>query len=287
MALVRQQVFIEEQAVAVELEWDGLDDNASHWLALNDEFVIGTARLLASGQLGRMAVLPAYRQQGIGRRLLDAIIEHGRQQQLFEIHCHAQLQAMPFYYKAGFTAEGSEFLDAGIAHFSMRLRLSEQRLLGLHGGKFSIQHLADATQQLIAQVDCHLRILSFDLDHAIFDQKTIVDTISRLARKSRFSEIKLLIIDSRSIASRGHQLLQLQQRLSSTIALRKINDDSREIKHNLIIADHCGVICQSMKEPALIWGNYNNRPIAEDFIAQFDALWNRASPDPNLRRVSI
>jgi hypothetical protein len=69
--------------------------------------------------------------------------------------------------------------------------------------------------------------------------------------------------------------------------LRKVRDDGQEIKNNLIVGDNIGVICQSIKQPEIIWGNFNNRPIAEDFIAQFDRLWDHARPDPNLKPVSL
>jgi predicted GNAT family N-acyltransferase len=284
---IRQQVFIEEQSVPADLEWDGKDHSATHWLAWQDSKAMATVRLLPDGHLGRMAVLADYRGNGIGRRLLKAVIDTAAEQQLLEVYLYAQLHALSFYSAAGFIAEGDEFLDAGIAHRTMRLRLSEQRLLGIHGGKFAIRQLDKSALALIGQVDRQLRILSFDLDQAIYGQADLVEAVSRLARKSRFSDIKILICRSDGLTGRGHQLVQLQQRLSSIIQLRKVRDDAQEIKNNLIVADNLGVICQSIKEPEIIWGNFNNRPIAEDCMAQFDRLWNRAHPDPNLKPVSL
>jgi predicted GNAT family N-acyltransferase len=284
---IRQQVFIEEQSVPADLEWDGKDDSATHWLAWQDGKAVATVRLLHDGHLGRMAVLADYRGNGIGRRLLKAVIDTAAEQQLLEVYLYAQLHALSFYSAAGFIPEGDEFLDAGIAHRTMRLRISEQRLLGIHGGKFAIRQLDKSVLALIGQVDRQLRILSFDLDQAIYGQANLVEAVSRFARKSRFSDIKILICRSDSLTGRGHPLVQLQQRLSSIIQLRKVRDDAQEIKNNLIVADNLGVICQSIKEPEIIWGNFNNRPIAEDCIAQFDRLWNRARPDPNLKPVSL
>lgn len=284
---IRQQVFIQEQSVPADLEWDGKDNTATHWLAWQDGKAVATVRLLADGHLGRMAVLADYRGGGIGRRLLNTVVEAATKQQLLEIYLYAQLHALAFYTAAGFIPEGDEFMDAGIAHRTLRLRLSEQRLLGVHGGKFAIKKMDIAAQDLIAQVDRQLRILSFNLDKAIYGQLELVESISQLARKSRFSEIKILVCRSDGLSGRGHPLIQLHQRLSSLVELRKIPDDAEEIKNNFIVADNLGVISQSSKDPDIIWGNYNNRPIAEDFITQFDRLWSHAQPDPNLRPVSL
>ena len=284
---IRQQVFVQEQSVPEELEWDGLDDNARHWLAWQGDTPVATARLLSDGHIGRMAVLAPHRRLGIGQQLLQAIIDNANQQQLLEVYLYAQLPAIPFYQRQGFVVEGDEFIDAGIPHRTMRLRLSEQRLLGVHGGKFAIRQLPLAVDELIAQTNRQLRILSYDLDREVFDRPSLTEKLSLLARKSRLSDIKILICSNDFISGRSHSLLLLQQRLSSIIQLRKINDESEIINNNLVIADNLGVICQSIKEPELIWGNYNNRPIAEDFIAQFDRIWSRAKPDPYLKSISI
>lgn len=282
---IRRQVFVEEQSVPEQLEWDGLDETASHWLAWEDGKAVATARLLPDGHLGRMAVLADYRRQGIGAQLLRTLINTASDRQLLELYLHAQLHAIPLYQSAGFNLEGDEFLDAGMPHRTMRLRLCQQRLLGIHGGKFAIKNLAEAALELVAQADRHLRIISSSLDRDCFEQTELVDAISRLARKSRFSEIKILVCNSDDLLGRSHRLVQLQQRLSTAIELRMVNDSCEDVNNNFIIADSLGVICQSMREPELIWGNYNNRPIAEDFDNQFDRLWNQAKTDPNLRPV--
>lgn len=121
---VRRVVFIDEQQVPEELEWDGEDSAARHWLAWHGSAPIGTVRLRTGGHIGRMAVLKAYRRDGVGSRLLRAAIEAARLQGLTEVHLDAQVQALDFYARHGFVAAGEEFMDAGIAHRGMRLRLS-------------------------------------------------------------------------------------------------------------------------------------------------------------------
>ncbi|MBK8959310.1 MAG: GNAT family N-acetyltransferase [Proteobacteria bacterium] len=122
LCCVRRAVFIDEQQVPEELEWDGEDESARHWLAWHGEVAVGTVRLRAGGHIGRMAVLAAYRKSGVGSRLLHAVIEAARRQGLAAVHLHAQVQAMAFYARHGFIAAGDEFMDAGIPHREMRLR---------------------------------------------------------------------------------------------------------------------------------------------------------------------
>ena len=117
---IRRAVFIEEQNVPQELEWDGMDETSVHFVAeSSNDGVVGTARLMPSGQIGRMAVLTPYRNHGIGRRLLDFAIRRAGQRGFNKVFLHAQSHALEFYRKAGFVAEGPEFDEAGIPHRSM------------------------------------------------------------------------------------------------------------------------------------------------------------------------
>jgi len=119
---VRARVFIAEQGVPEQLEWDGKDAQALHLLAETDSGIaIGTARLLADGRLGRMAVLADYRGRGVGRTLLEQALKLARRQGLATVTVHAQMQVVPFYQRFGFDSVGGSFLEAGIRHQAMRL----------------------------------------------------------------------------------------------------------------------------------------------------------------------
>lgn len=117
---IRSTVFIVEQNVPEQEEWDGLDAEALHVIASNaDNRAMGTARLLATGQLGRMAVLKEYRRQGVGSALLRAIIELAAKRNMQNLFLHAQTHAIDFYAKHAFSAYGSIFQEAGISHQKM------------------------------------------------------------------------------------------------------------------------------------------------------------------------
>ena len=121
---IRSQVFIEEQGVAKEIERDGLDGNAHHFLAVNElAQYIGCARLLSNGQIGRMAVLSDQRGLGIGALLLNAAVSAAKELGFEQVFLHAQSQAEGFYRKGGFLPNGPRFLEAGIEHVNMTMNL--------------------------------------------------------------------------------------------------------------------------------------------------------------------
>jgi predicted GNAT family N-acyltransferase len=126
---IRKAVFIEEQGVPASMEIDELDSIAQHALAYRGLACIGTARLVIlpeqQGRIGRMAVLPAYRKQGIGGQLLSALLEVGRSQGMNQFELHAQVSAIPFYERFGFIAQGNIYDEAGIAHRDMILNISK------------------------------------------------------------------------------------------------------------------------------------------------------------------
>ena len=117
---IREKVFIEEQNVPEELEWDEFDETSQHILALdNSGKPVGTGRIKPDGQIGRMAVIKAWRNKGVGQSILDELLKLSLQSGQDEIYLHAQLTAIKFYEKSGFTINSDEFMDAGIPHKTM------------------------------------------------------------------------------------------------------------------------------------------------------------------------
>lgn len=126
LAHVRRTVFIDEQGVPEALEWDEHDAVSTHWLAvLADGRPVGCARLLPDGHIGRMAVLPGWRGQGIGRALLDAAVARARSRGMHEVRLSAQCHAVTFYQRAGFVRCSPPYDEAGIPHLAMRKNLCD------------------------------------------------------------------------------------------------------------------------------------------------------------------
>ncbi len=121
---VRLAVFVHEQGVPLELEWDAFDATSTHVLALSEcGRAIGTGRLLPDGHIGRMAVLHEWRGRGVGRLLLRELLAMARESGLEIVMLNAQLHALGFYAQEGFRPEGEPFLDAGLPHRRMHLAL--------------------------------------------------------------------------------------------------------------------------------------------------------------------
>ena len=122
---IRQAVFIDEQHVPKDLEWDGRDRECTQFLASIDAQPVATARLTPAGQIGRMAVLKPHRGQGIGSRLLTAVIDNAREQSHNRIYLHAQVAVIDFYRRHGFAVKGDTFMEAGIEHQTMTMDLEQ------------------------------------------------------------------------------------------------------------------------------------------------------------------
>lgn len=117
---IREAVFVREQQVPEDMEWDADDATSRHVIARNaDGLPIGTGRLLPDGHIGRMAVLPDWRNHEVGSALFERLLQLAKSCCMPQITLHAQTQAAGFYARYGFVAEGGEFLEAGIPHIRM------------------------------------------------------------------------------------------------------------------------------------------------------------------------
>jgi predicted GNAT family N-acyltransferase len=123
---LRRRVFIEEQHVPEEIELDADDARAIHALALEGERPVGCGRMLERDdyvKIGRMAVLAEHRRSGVGRRVLEFLVERARRGGFRRAVLDAQLHAEGFYLKQGFTPVGEVFEEAGILHRRMERAL--------------------------------------------------------------------------------------------------------------------------------------------------------------------
>ncbi len=122
---IRIRVFVREQHVPAEIELDGDDASAIHFLAITAGRAVGTARIVlrrGSAKIGRMAVLKTYRRKGVGTRLLKRSITTAKKLGARKIYLHAQVPVIGFYESMGFRSVGAVFDEAGIAHKKMVLR---------------------------------------------------------------------------------------------------------------------------------------------------------------------
>jgi len=120
LTFVRKQVFIIEQGIDPRDEWDDKDEDAVHFVSFGTTAVpTGTCRLTEEGQLGRLAVLQAYRHQGYGEMLLNKAIKVAREMGIRKVFLNAQADSQTFYEKQSFKTDGKMFLSAGKMHVKM------------------------------------------------------------------------------------------------------------------------------------------------------------------------
>lgn len=118
--LIRRSVFVDEQGVSESEEVDSMDPLCRFVLAIDiDDNPVGTARLLPNGRIGRMAVLKSYRGLGLGSLVLRELLNMAKENGIKNLFLHAQINAIPFYEKHGFIAEGPVFEEARILHQQM------------------------------------------------------------------------------------------------------------------------------------------------------------------------
>ena len=119
---LRRAVFVDEQGVDPALDADGLDDDATQFLAWANGMPIGTARLRVvdgTAKAERVAVLDDFRGHGVGLALMEAVERHARAQGFGSLLVHAQQAVVPFYEHLGYAATGEPFEEAGIPHRRM------------------------------------------------------------------------------------------------------------------------------------------------------------------------
>ncbi|QSG04023.1 GNAT family N-acetyltransferase [Natranaeroarchaeum sulfidigenes] len=124
---VRQTVFVEEQGVDEELEYDEHEETATHFVAYDGDEPVGAARLREPedglGKVERVAVLESRREQGVGEALMEAVEREAREAGMTKLKLHSQTRAMGFYVSVGFERRGEEFEEAGIPHVKMYKRI--------------------------------------------------------------------------------------------------------------------------------------------------------------------
>ena len=130
-APVRVAVFVKEQGIPAELEWDEADAASLHCVARLGDAVVGTGRLLPDGHIGRMAVLPAWRGRGVGGIILEALVDAARERGHDAVELSAQVAVRAFYHRHGFTALGEVYEEVGIPHQRMPVLAEVARALSL------------------------------------------------------------------------------------------------------------------------------------------------------------
>lgn len=296
---VREEVFIVEQNVPAEEEWDTLDAQCYHVLARDpNDRPIGTGRLTPDRHIGRIAVLRDWRGQGVGAAIMRVLIERARERGDRDVELHAQDHAIAFYESLGFVVEGEGFVECEIPHHRMRLLLTpvERRAAPLvapapESHSYDCNERGDtleAIRDLLCGARHELAILTRDLDPQLLDQPDVLEAIKRIALSGPHARIRILIQDPAVPVADGHRLVALAQRLPSAITLRTpVEDIDRQLAAAFVLNDARGYLYRPLASRYEGEGNRYAPGRHAQLSAQFDALWERAVPAIELRRLSL
>lgn len=116
---IRTKVFAEEQEVDPAIDFDGQDSVACHVLVSLDNNLCGTGRMLKDGHIGRIAVLADFRGKGLGKDIVNSLVEVAKKNNYPRVYLGAQKHAVPFYEKLGFSPYGEKYVEANIEHIHM------------------------------------------------------------------------------------------------------------------------------------------------------------------------
>jgi predicted GNAT family N-acyltransferase len=280
---VRECVFVHEQQVPLDLEWDAQDPQCQHVLARDAQGrPIGTARLSPEHRIGRMAVLREWRNAGVGAALLQALLRMARGSGWREVSLHAQVDALDFYLRHGFAPYGPRFTEAGIEHQAMRLVLDQPQAINGRAAAIAI------TIDLVAAARRRLRILSRDLDPGLLDDRRVLDALRNFATHARGAEVQLLLHDAAAPQRAHAPLLVLAQRLPSVFAFRELADPVDRAYVPAFLANDAGgyyfrALGHRFEGEAEREAPGRARQLAE----AFGPLWERSRPCSELRALGL
>jgi len=284
---LRETVFVKEQGVPADIEWDGKDAAAAHAIADLGGRPVACGRLMPDGKIGRMAVLPEARNRGIGARVMTALIDQAMRGGMRAVYLHAQAHAAGFYRRQAFIQEGDPFIEAGIEHVAMRREL-DYTACRIDVVPVSYpQPFAALAIALASTARRHLDILSPALDARVFDNDTLVSAITAVVRQTRHARVRILVGDAEAVTSRGHRLLTLARRLPTSIHFRHLPEHPDWRGHSAVIRDRDGVLIAPAEDRDNGFFRIDDRAGGARHSDTFNELWQHASAHPGFRSLSL
>ncbi|CAG7857283.1 hypothetical protein MCAMS1_02052 [biofilm metagenome] len=297
---IREAVFINEQNIPNEIEFDAVDPDCFHVVA-RDNFhrAIGTARLSPDQKIGRMAVLDNWRGKGVGKSLLLTLLDKAQKLGWTDVSLNAQSAVVAFYEKFGFNKEGDVFMEANIPHQRMRISIKpvekpsrpepRPRDALVEITEFtSLEETLAATLALIGNARREIRIYSADLEPILYGQVDVVEALNQFAINSGGGNVMIIMQDTLAVRADPHPLIDLTQRLPSVFNLRTpVEPADLQYPSAYLINDRDGYLFRQQNSYYRgIWSPVmpsRNRQLMDDF----DSVWHRCRPCTEFRALGI
>lgn len=294
--MLRKTVFINEQGVTIDEEWDDADHHPEtlHFCAYQKGTALGCGRVspAESGQkIGRLAVLKANRQQGIGTRLLRHMLIHCFGYGASPITLHSQTHAVGWYTAFGFKPIGSVFLEAGIEHQKMIFQQHQALSAIYQDSVVRTTHIKQARAHILNLLhECKhtISIISHDLQSPVFQCTAFCTYASEVARRDRNSRVRILVKEPRLLSKGDHPLVLLSRRLPTKVELKIIDTERSEFVSSFINADNEGLAFLENELKGTGFVNFSARAELRQLMVDFEDIWGRYSHiDPNLRVINL
>jgi len=277
---VRYKVFVEEQQIPEEHEWDEQDPVSEHFLLLINDRPAATARLTPEGKVGRFAVLAKLRDKKLGTRLMQRMLEHAKRLGLKKLQLNAQMEVVNFYLKQGFKICGEEFLEVGIPHLPMEMSLVADLQEETQHSQEDIQQALAKTGQLRLQGKEQLQICietllaqagrSISLEAAAYPRHWFTDAalapLLSLAKRHQHSKVQFLLGETLQFSRQSSNLLKLHQRAPTHIEIRKAHSLYRPAQQAFLLVD----------DKHLLWWPHYQESRAELYTAEHREAYRQA-----------
>lgn len=300
--LVREAVFIDELGGDLQREWEHQDASATHLLARTldaERAPIGVVRFAASGQISRLAVIEAWRRQGVGSALLASAVRMIGSLRRVTAWLDTEAAQVDFFRARGFAEEPAAGEPAAAADTRMRLTTPEalmradlgSRVLGETSGRLFLEGselVAQAVGQLARQARRRIDLLSADLQPALYDQPAFLLAVRHLAIELRGRlPVRVLVIDPEPAIRRGHQLIELSRALSTDIQIRAVPQDWAEHCDQFLLCDQDGHCVTRFKDPRRTLVDFNAGAETRRLRRLFDQIWDQGEIHQGLRRLYL
>ncbi len=310
---VREIVFVHELGLPESLVSDDADDDAIHWVAQDPSgLIIGVIRMSLDGEISRLAVTSEHRNNGVGQSLLELAVGKATRFDLHEVRLDALAVLDDFYTRAGFEKRGDVFDGFGLKHQSyvktieledVHEPLQRPRINGDHYSESEIiynlgqdkkfillrreEDYKNVILEMAKQAITSVRIFSPVLEHKLFDNIELREILSLLARKNRYTHIEILLYDSHRVTRNGHALLDICRKLPSSIKMKIVHPEFRQLNHEYVLVDSAGVVYRRDHEAFDGFANFSDITECGRLGRQFKAAWESGLHDPNLRQLRI
>lgn len=168
--------------------------------------------------------------------------------------------------------------------------IPEQPIVGVTDALIPVDGRADnraLAAAMATQAQRSIDILTPDLESAVYDDRAFLDAVTRLSTRSRFSLVRVLVCDSTAAVKRGHRLIELARRVSSSILLHNPDREHQDLREGFLVVDGRAYLYKNLAERYKGEANFQGPLRARELTKTFNELWDISAPDVQLRRLHI